>query len=103
MSYTTTSTQTGLVDTVDRLTLRGGELSAKDKDYKYARYLPTYDHSIKLPPLEPFEHVDPGHAAKNDPNPRAFLEGATETHLTPKFGTEVEGIQLSKLDQKAKS
>jgi sulfonate dioxygenase len=71
-------------------------------DYKYARFLPSYDQSFKLPPLEPFEHTDPGLAALNDPEPRSFLQGAQVTELSPNFGSEVEGIQLSKLDQRAK-
>ena len=66
-------------------------------DYAYAKFLPSFDQNYKLPPLEPFEHVDPGHAALKDRDPRSFLEGATVNDLTPKFGTEVEGIQLSKL------
>lgn len=75
---------------------------APGPDYPYARFLPTYDPNSKLQPLEPFEHVDPGHAALNDPNPRSFLDGAKENHLSPKFGSEIEGIQLSNLDTKAK-
>lgn len=71
-------------------------------DYKYQRFLPSYDKSLKLPPLEPFEHVDPGLAALKDENPRAFLENAGVRNLTPSFGSEVSGIQLSKLDQHAK-
>lgn len=34
--------------------------ASSESAYKYARFLPTFDPSIKLPPLEPFEHVDPG-------------------------------------------
>lgn len=71
-------------------------------DYPYAKFLPSYDPGLKLPPLEPFEHVDPGHAALLDANPRSFLDGAKETSLTPKFGSEIEGIQLSQLDARAK-
>ncbi|KAM0747091.1 TauD-domain-containing protein [Meredithblackwellia eburnea MCA 4105] len=70
------------------------------KNYKYAKFLPSYDHSIKLPPLEPFEHVDPGHRALLDPAPQSFLTNATLDSLTPDFGTEVTGIQLTKLTSK---
>jgi len=31
-----------------------------DSNYKYKRFLPSFDQDFKLPPLEPFEHVDPG-------------------------------------------
>lgn len=71
-------------------------------DYKYARFLPSYDKEYKLPPLEPFEHKDPGHAALKHPDPRHFLKDAKVNNLTPKFGTEVEGIQLSQLDDAGK-
>jgi sulfonate dioxygenase len=72
------------------------------EDYPYTEFLPSYDANFKLAPLEPFEHVDPGLAALGDANPREFLQGATERVLSPKFGSEIEGIQLSKLDTKAK-
>ncbi|KAM0746944.1 TauD-domain-containing protein [Meredithblackwellia eburnea MCA 4105] len=65
--------------------------------YKYKRFLPSFDSDYKLPPLEPFEHVDPGHNALKDPSPQSFLEGATIEDLTPAFGSEVTGIQLHKL------
>lgn len=72
-------------------------------DYKYKRFLPSFDHEYKLPPLEPFEHVDPGHAALSHANPRAFLDSATVNNLTPKFGSEVSGIQLSALTNEQRS
>jgi sulfonate dioxygenase len=104
MATTTTLTQAqpvlhlnGGVETVK--TVDGG---APGPEYRYARFLPSFDQNYKLPPLEPFEHTDPGLAALNDPEPRSFLQGAEVIDLTPKFGSEVEGIQLSKLDQKGK-
>ena len=78
-------------------------LSKPGPGYKYARFLPHYDPNFKLPPLEPFEHIDPGHAALNDPNPRSFLDSAKVQNITPKFGSEVSGIQLSQLDSHGKS
>ena len=114
MSTITTSSHTA-TDTVEKLSklhLRADNEPATDQgqttkavpgsDYPYARFLPTYDHNVKYPALEPFDHVDPGHAALSDPEPRSFLDGAKENHLTPKFGSEIEGIQLSKLDSRAK-
>jgi sulfonate dioxygenase len=73
-----------------------------EDEYPYKVFLPHFDPSAKLPPLEPFEHVDPGHAALKDANPRAFLADAKVGDLTPKFGAEVEGIQLHKLNAKEK-
>lgn len=110
MSTITLTQNDPLAQQTAKLHLRGdGEASAVKRnahapgpDYPYARFLPSYDQDYKLAPLEPFEHIDPGHAALKDANPREFLEGATEKHLSPKFGSEIEGIQLSKLDAKAK-
>ncbi|GAA6028511.1 hypothetical protein JCM8097_007257 [Rhodosporidiobolus ruineniae] len=72
------------------------------KPYPYAHFLPTFDAHLKLPPLEPFEHVDPGLAALNDPTPRSFLDEADVDDLTPEFGSDVSGIQLSKLDTRGR-
>ena len=101
-----------LTETVDTLAGRTGTLnlhaeatnaSSKSSpqpgpDYAYARFLPSFDQTLKLPPLEPFEHVDPGHAALKHDDPQSFLRGAQVSHLTPKFGSEVEGLQLSNLN-----
>lgn len=105
---------TASVETVTRkvhnlLQLNAGEtltqsrkIGVPDPDYAYARLLPSYDHDFKLAPLEPFEHVDPGHAALHDADPRSFLKGASVSNLTPRFGSEVSGLQLSSLGVKDK-
>ncbi|OCF72416.1 hypothetical protein I204_06795 [Kwoniella mangroviensis CBS 8886] len=72
-------------------------------DYKYKRFLPTFDQKTKYKPLTPFEHHDPGLDALKHENPREFLDGAIVTSLSPNFGSEVEGIQLSNLDARGKS
>jgi sulfonate dioxygenase len=77
-------------------------LGSPPSDYRYARFLPSYDQNYKLPPLEPFEHVDPGHAALSDADPQSFLRGSSVTRLTPRFGTEVTGVQLSSLGEREK-
>lgn len=71
-------------------------------DYPYAKLLPSYDQGYKLSPLEPFEHIDPGHAALKDPNPQSFLEGGHVTHLAPKFGSDISGVQLTSLGEREK-
>lgn len=77
--------------------------NGKAESYRYAWALPHFDPSLKLPPLQPFDHVDPGRRALGDPNPRSFLDTATRVDdVTPYLGTTVEGIQLNKLDDKAK-
>ncbi|KAJ9104943.1 hypothetical protein QFC19_003738 [Naganishia cerealis] len=71
---------------------------AKDESgYPYARFLPHFDNTVKYPPLTDFEHHDPGLEALKHAEPRAFLNNATVSDLTPRFGAEVSGIQLHKL------
>lgn len=82
--------------------VKTSSVAAPGPDYPYAAFLPSFDQNYKLAPLEPFEHIDPGHAALKDPRPRAFLDSAVEKHISPKFGSEIEGIQLSQLDDRAK-
>jgi alpha-ketoglutarate-dependent taurine dioxygenase len=74
----------------------GGKTTAS-----YPHYLPIWDHGEKYPPLEPFVHVDHGKDA--DPSFKDLLvEGSKITKLTPTTGSEVTGVQLSKLTQAGK-
>ncbi|KAJ5873428.1 uncharacterized protein N7473_013301 [Penicillium subrubescens] len=62
----------------------------------YPHYLPVWDYGEKYPPLEPFTHVDHGKDA--DPSFKDLLpEGSHIQKLTPTIGSEVTGVQLSKL------
>ncbi|ORZ03525.1 hypothetical protein BCR43DRAFT_432262 [Syncephalastrum racemosum] len=55
----------------------------------------------KYPEIEPFEHNDPGHRA--DPKKSSIYDNAEKVFdLTPHIGTEVHGIQLSKLTEQQK-
>jgi len=55
--------------------------------------------ATKYPPLEPFEHVDPGHRALKHENPVSFLNKATFVQeITPVIGTEVHGVDLLDLN-----
>lgn len=97
MSATTTTVTEIAEPIATTLKLRSPE-EEKTKEYRYAHLLPHFsqDH---YPPLEPYEHVDPGRRALSLENPRAFLEGATSVdELTPSLGTEVTGINLATLD-----
>ncbi|KAK7518525.1 uncharacterized protein IWZ02DRAFT_489369 [Phyllosticta citriasiana] len=65
----------------------------------YPHYLPTWDPKV-YPPLQPFEHYEHGKDA--DPTfPHLFANG-THRPLAPKIGSEVKGVQLSKLSDKGK-
>ncbi|KAJ5732309.1 hypothetical protein N7493_003790 [Penicillium malachiteum] len=74
----------------------GGKTTAS-----YPNYLPTWDYAEKYPPLELFNHVDHGKDA--DPSFKHLLpEGSKIQKLTPTIGSEVTGIQLSKLNPAGK-
>lgn len=68
---------------------------------KYPHYLPTWDKSLKYPPLEPFEHYEHGKDADTS-YPDLLPAGTKVDHLTPTTGTEVRGIQLSSLSDAGK-
>ncbi|OOQ87445.1 Alpha-ketoglutarate-dependent sulfonate dioxygenase [Penicillium brasilianum] len=62
----------------------------------YPHYLPVWDHGEKYPPLEPFTHLDHGKDA--DPSLKDLLPAGSQIKkLTPTIGSEVTGVQLSKL------
>ncbi|KAG6891056.1 hypothetical protein C0995_014145 [Termitomyces sp. Mi166 len=97
---TTTTTLVALATAT--LKLRPSEQNKKEEEpYRYAHLLPYFsqDH---YPPLTPFEHIDPGHRALSHSNPRAFLDNATVTELTPNLGTEVHGVNLATLSDEGR-
>jgi sulfonate dioxygenase len=70
------------------------------ESYPYNNLLPKIFPKVGEvgPPLEDFEHVDPGLRALKHDNPWAFLGKATKiTNITPVIGTDVEGVNLAKL------
>lgn len=113
------ATQT-LTETIATLTLRPAEIKSvtpvengqqkqeqeqkqeqpaqkQQEPYRYAHLLPVFSTET-YPPLEPFDHVDPGFRALSHPNPRSFLSRATSVHdLTPNLGTEIRGVNLATL------
>jgi len=58
-------------------------------------YYPYWDVDEKFPPLEIFEHTDPGSRA--DPAKPHLLANATTRDISPYIGTEVTGVQISEL------
>ncbi|KAF2090248.1 TauD-domain-containing protein [Saccharata proteae CBS 121410] len=73
--------------------------SANQAPAKHPKYLPTWNPQT-YPPLEPFTHYEHGKDA--DPTfPHLFEHGKAKT-LTPRIGSEVTGVQLSKLSDKGK-
>lgn len=62
----------------------------------YPAYLPTRsDGYIKPVQVPLFEGEEPGRRA--NPDKPALLKGATTTNITPRIGTEIRGVQISKL------
>ncbi|RMZ15258.1 hypothetical protein D0860_01714 [Hortaea werneckii] len=78
-----------------------GELkgSAKHPPAAYPHYLPHWDN-VTYPPLEPFEAIEPGKDA--DPTFPNLLAGAHVSDLTANIGAEVQGVQISKLNNAGK-
>ncbi|EMG49497.1 JLP1 Alpha-ketoglutarate-dependent sulfonate dioxygenase [Candida maltosa Xu316] len=77
--------------------------SENRKQAKYPDFLPTWDPNFKLPPLKFEKYIDP--ASRADPSfPNLFPKDAkySTKRITPKFGTEVDGIQLSQLNDKGR-
>lgn len=71
----------------------------------FPAFLPTWDPKEKYPPLEFHEYQDPALRANPDlPNlfPEAQKTEIITKRITPKFGTEIRGIQLSQLSSEAK-
>ncbi|KAF8158634.1 alpha-ketoglutarate catabolism dioxygenase [Mycena galopus ATCC 62051] len=62
----------------------------------YPFYYPHFDLTEKFPPLEIFEHTDPGSRA--DPAKPHLLNPNTTRHdISPYLGTELTGVQISQL------
>ncbi|KAJ5590789.1 hypothetical protein N7450_004761 [Penicillium hetheringtonii] len=73
----------------------------KNTTASYPNYLPVWDHGEKYPALEPFAHVDHGKDA--DPLLKDLLTADSRIQkLTPTIGSEVTGVQLSKLTPEGK-
>lgn len=104
------STTQTLTEAVSSLGLASGTPAEKvksfeaEENYPYKRFLPHWSSDLKLAPLEPFEHVDPGHAVLNDENPLSFLGNATVKSITPTFGVEIlDGVDLTALTKHERS
>ncbi|KAK9369791.1 hypothetical protein V1509DRAFT_657594 [Lipomyces kononenkoae] len=79
-------------------------LAGDDTDSAYPHFLPVWDPNEHYEPLTEFEFSDPGLRA-NPSLPNLFSKVNTDLKvksLTPKFGTEVRGLQLSELTSEGK-
>jgi len=75
------------------------------ESYAYSAFLPVFDDT-HYEPLTPFDHVDPGGRAvqreAEGQDSLAFLSGAQVNHITPSFGNEIIGADLTKFDGDAR-
>ncbi|WVQ83689.1 hypothetical protein IAT38_005832 [Cryptococcus sp. DSM 104549] len=104
MSYGTTKTDTiadadEVTRNVGRLHLRGGQdddTQTAVSAAKYPTYLPVWEKST-FPDWEEVPYVDPGTRGTADKRHLFSEPGATSRSVTPSFGEEIKGVQLSKL------
>ncbi|CAK7273522.1 hypothetical protein SEPCBS119000_005699 [Sporothrix epigloea] len=68
---------------------------------KYPHYLPTWNRDEHYPPLQPFDHYEHGKDADTT-FPELIPATAKRVDLTPTIGSEISGIQLSKLSDAGK-
>lgn len=67
---------------------------------KYAEYMPVWEPTT-FPPMPAFEYTDP--ALRADHLKRNLLQpGVSCNEISPKMGTELTGVQLSKMSDAAK-
>ena len=102
MSSTTTETATEVAG-ANTIKLTSAFDDKTHSEYKYNAYLPVYDETTTFPATEEFDVSDRGFEAdQKKPN---LLENADAqvTLLTPRIGTEIRGLQLSKLSNEQKN
>ncbi|KAH8172501.1 lamB/YcsF family protein [Sarocladium implicatum] len=76
------------------------DYSKDDVEYKYKEFLP-YNTLTSEGPLTPYDHVD--RAAFADPSKKALLSAIPKyKDMTPNIGTEIWGLQLTKLTDQQK-
>ena len=80
-------------------------VSRKNSDLaQYQEFLPTWNPDEKFPPLNFFKHFDKG--VLGDVHYENLFHTSSDykvKKVTPKFGTEVRGIQLSQLTDEGKN
>lgn len=87
------------VENKDHFTLRQEEFDRT----KFKEFIPAWENK-KLEPLKFFKHIDKGTLANPEfPNLFPKDKDIKTQRITPKLGTEIEGIQLSSLNDEGKN
>ncbi|KAA1474424.1 TauD-domain-containing protein [Dentipellis sp. KUC8613] len=97
---TATQTMENAIDGIAHLKPNSNHLSSTNEDQgpAYPFYYPYSDPQEKFPPTELFDFTDPGLRA--DPaKPHLLFEGVTAKLISPYIGTELRGVQLSRLSE----
>lgn len=67
----------------------------------YPEYLPSWD-PVWFDPLPHFSYEDPALRVKDKTKPNLLTPGVKVSHIQPRLGSVVEGVQLSQLSNAAK-
>jgi len=103
MANTATTTQTESASGPSTIRLKGAYDEKTHSGYKYIDYLPVYDETTTFPPTEPFDFKDRGLLADKSKSNLLQAPGAIVTKLTPRIGTEIHGLQISRLNDVQKN
>lgn len=79
------------------------ESAPKTNGPSYPAYLPVWDRSLHYEPYTPLENVFQAGASADKAKPNLLPSGVKVAHLSPKFGSEVDGVQLSRLTDAGKN
>lgn len=72
-----------------------------EQNTQYPQYIPNFDE-IQFEPLKPFEFQDPALRVEDKSLPNLLNSGVKLSPIQPRLGTVAEGLQLSRLSDKAK-
>jgi sulfonate dioxygenase len=79
------------------------KISDDKKGPSYPVFLPTWDRSLHYDPYVLIENPPQRGLSADPKKPHLLPSGTKVTSLTPKFGTEVRGVQLSSLSDAGKN
>jgi sulfonate dioxygenase len=82
----------------DTVTPTQDDLKPKPSGLSYPLYYPYHDSNEKFPPIQLFEHTDPG-ARANPAKPNLLTPNTTTRDISPYLGTEITGVQISQLNK----
>src|SRR5277367_3790505 len=82
---------------------RSLKISPEKRGPSYPAYLPTWDRSLHYDPYIPIDNPPQPALAADPKKPNLLHQGTKVVQLTPHFGTEVHGVQISRLTDAGKN